>query len=73
MRSGAVVRLSIHIQREMPRRGITAAYIEAVLANPTYTTLDPTDPTLTRSFSPVPAFGNCCASSTDRTTATFLW
>ena len=49
------VRLSIHTQREMAASGITATYIEAVLANPTYTTLDPT---LTRSFGPIQAHGN---------------
>jgi cyanate lyase len=45
----------------MPGRGITPTYIEAVLANPTYTTYttpDPTDPTLTRSFGPIQSFGN---------------
>jgi Domain of unknown function (DUF4258) len=52
------VRLSIHTQREMAARGITATYIEAVLASPTYTTPDPTDPTLTRSFGPIQAHGN---------------
>jgi hypothetical protein len=52
------VRLSIHIQREMPGRGITMAYIETVLASPTYTALDPVDPHLTRSFGPIPGFGN---------------
>jgi hypothetical protein len=39
----------------MTARGITATYIEAVLANPTYTT---PDPTLTRSFGPIQANGN---------------
>ena len=53
-----MVRLSIHTQREMATRGIAAAYIEAVLDNPTYTTQDATDPTLTRAFGPIPAFGN---------------
>lgn len=53
-----MVRLSAHIQREMQGRGITQAYIEEVLANPTYTAPDPTDPTLTRSLGPIPAFGN---------------
>jgi hypothetical protein len=57
-RGNPVVRLSAHIQREMQGRGITQAYIEEVLANPTYTAPDPTDPTLTRSFGPLPAFGN---------------
>ena len=53
-----IVKLSIHTQREMARRGITTAYIEAVLASPAYTTPDRTDPTLTRSFGPIAAFGN---------------
>ena len=52
------VRLSIHTQREMPGRGITEAYMEAVLANPAYTMPDPIDQTLTRSFGRIPAFGN---------------
>ena len=53
-----MVRLSNHAQREMPGRGITAAYVEAVLAAPAYTTPDATDPTLTRSFGRIAAFGN---------------
>jgi hypothetical protein len=32
--------------------------IEAVLAAPDRTTVDPTDPGLTRSFKPIPAFAN---------------
>ena len=50
--------LSKHTEREMAGRGITRAYIEAVLANPAYTMPDRVDPTLTRSFGQVPAFGN---------------
>jgi hypothetical protein len=42
----------------MVARGNSAAYIEGVLANPTYTTPDRTDPTLTRSFGPIAAHGN---------------
>lgn len=52
------VRLSVHVQRQMPLRGITLDYIEAVLASPTRTTPDPNDATLTRSFGRIAAFGN---------------
>lgn len=52
------VKLSLHVQREMPGRGITVEYIEAVLANPIYTEPDRADPSLTRSFGRIAAFGN---------------
>ena len=51
------VTLSIHTQREMPGRGITEAYIEAVLASTAYTTPAPIDPSLARSFGRIAAFG----------------
>ena len=50
--------LSRHTEREMHARGITRAYIEAVLAGPAYTTPDTKDPTLVRAFGPIAAFGN---------------
>jgi hypothetical protein len=49
--------LSQHTAREMGRRGIAQAYIEAVVSGPAYTTPDPNDPTLVRAFAPVAAFG----------------
>jgi hypothetical protein len=52
-----MVKLSVHVQREMAGRRITLAYIEAVLADPTYTTPDQIDPALTRSYGPIPTFG----------------
>ena len=41
----------------MHGRGITRAYIEAVLAGPAYTSPDPNDPALVRAFGPIAAFG----------------
>jgi hypothetical protein len=50
--------MAVILSQHTMRRNIPRAYIEAVLANPAYTTPDPADPTLTRSFGPILAFGN---------------
>jgi len=53
-----MIRLSKHISREMVGRGIHQEYIEATLVAPDRVTGDPTDPALTRSFKPIPAYAN---------------
>ncbi len=53
-----MIRLSKYISREMVGRGIHQEYMEAAAASPDRLTVDPTDPALTRSFKPIPAFAN---------------
>ena len=50
--------MAVILSQHTMRRNIPRAYIEAVLANPAYTTLDRKDPALSCSFGPIPAFGN---------------
>jgi hypothetical protein len=56
--ASVMIRLSKHTADEMGRRGIRLAYIAAALVAPARVTLDPKDPLLTRSFKPIPEFGN---------------
>jgi hypothetical protein len=53
----SVCRREVLSQHTM-RKNSARAYIEAVLANPAYTTPDRRDPALSCSFDPIPAFGN---------------
>ena len=54
----AVIRLTNHAEREMRRRAIGPDWVEATIAAPDRTELDPRDASLTRSFKAVAAFGN---------------
>ena len=54
----AVIRLTNHAQRELRRRAIELGWVEATIAAPNRTETDPRDPSLTRSFKVVAAFGN---------------
>jgi hypothetical protein len=53
-----MIKLSKHTVDEMDRRGITMAYIEEVIIAPAWSTPDPSDPTLTRSFKSIRASGD---------------
>jgi len=52
-----LIKLSKHIASEMAARRIELAYIEDAVSSPAQVVRDPTDPVLTRSFKPIPAFG----------------
>lgn len=52
-----VVKLSKHTSDEMAGRGIRLAYIEAAISLPDRVGADPSDPSLTRSFKSISAFG----------------
>lgn len=52
-----MIKLSNHTAREMIRRNITSAFIEAAVAMPDRVTADPTDPALTRSFKAIVEYG----------------
>jgi hypothetical protein len=53
-----MIKLSKHTADEMARRGIAMPYIEDVIVAPAWSEPDQKDPSLTRSFKPIPAFGN---------------
>jgi len=53
-----MLKLSNHVVREMEKRGIVLAYIEAALAAPDRVMVDPTDADLTRSYKAIAGFGN---------------
>ncbi len=51
-----MIKLSKHTADDMVKRGIQLSYIEAVIAQPEWTTADP-QPGLTRSFARISTFG----------------
>ena len=53
-----MIELSKHINDEMPGRRIMLSYIEIAVAAADWTTPDPTDPTLTRSYKRITEFGS---------------
>ena len=53
-----MLRLTDHAERELRRRAIARVWVEATIATPDWTVPDPRDPSLTRSFKAMPAFGN---------------
>jgi hypothetical protein len=52
-----VIKLSKHIADEMGGRGITLAYIETAISLPDRVAADASDPSLTRSYKSIAAFG----------------
>jgi hypothetical protein len=55
---GVMIRLSKHITDEMDGRSISLSYIQSALAAPDRVTVDPADPSLTRSYKAIAEFGN---------------
>ena len=53
-----VLRLTDHAERELRRRAIARAWVEATIATPDWTAPDPRDPGLTRSFKAIATFGS---------------
>ena len=53
-----MIRLTDHAERQVRRRAITLTWIEATIASPDRTGPDPRDPSLTRSFKTIAAFGH---------------
>jgi hypothetical protein len=53
-----VICLTDHAERELRRRAIEPDWVRAAIAAPDRTEADPRDPSLTRSFKAVAAFGN---------------
>lgn len=51
-------RLTDHTERELRRRAIALARVEATIATPDWTAPDPRDPSLTRSFKAIATFGS---------------
>jgi hypothetical protein len=51
-----MIRLSIHTEKRVAERALDLAWIEATITAPDWTTADP-DPTLTRSYKAIAAFG----------------
>jgi hypothetical protein len=53
-----MIRLTEHAERELHRRTVALAWVGAAIASPDRTEPDPRDPTLTRAFKAIPAFGH---------------
>lgn len=53
-----MIRLTEHAERELRRRAIALDWVEATIAAPDRSEPDPRDPTLTRSFKAIAAFGH---------------
>lgn len=53
-----MLRLTEHAERELRRRAIALAWVEAAIASPDWTVSDPRDPGLTQSFKAIQAFGD---------------
>ncbi|HEY1932579.1 MAG TPA: ATP-grasp domain-containing protein [Acetobacteraceae bacterium] len=53
-----MIRFTGHAERELRRRAIAHEWVETTIATPARTEPDPRDPTLTRSFKAIAAFGN---------------
>ncbi|HJS84092.1 MAG TPA: DUF4258 domain-containing protein [Acetobacteraceae bacterium] len=51
-----MIRLTKHVERRIQKRHLALAWIEATIAAPDWTAQDP-DPTLTRSYKAIAAFG----------------
>jgi hypothetical protein len=52
-----MIRLTEHAERELRRRTVALAWVEAAVVSPDRTEPDPRDPTLMRAFKAIPAFG----------------
>jgi hypothetical protein len=52
-----MIRLTLHAQEWIARRGLDVRWVEATVLQPDYSLPNPADPALTRSWRSIPEFG----------------
>lgn len=52
-----MIRLTLHAQQWIARRGLDVRWVEATVMRPDYSAPNPSDTTLTRSWRAIPEFG----------------